>query len=90
MKKGEYIAIETANFGYVTIELRELKEWIFQLSNEDLMRLDFTEEELRRVKKLFLTGKIRKTYSPLVYDFALSMLNEKANEAISLYKRRLF
>lgn len=89
-KKSEYIAIETGNYGYVTIELSELKEWVFGLSSEDLIQWDFTEEELRKVKSLFLRNQIRKTYSPLVYDFALSMLNAKANEELSLFEKHLF
>jgi len=89
-KKTDYIAIETGNYGYVTIELRELKEWIFKLSVEDLIRLDFTEEEHRTVKELFIRNRIRRTYSPLVYDFAISMLNEMVNEEMVLYERHFF
>ena len=89
-KKTDYIAIETGNYGYVTIELRELKEWIFKLSVEDLIRLDFTEEEHRKVKRLFLRDQIRRTYSPLVYDFAISMLNEKVDEENALFERHFF
>ena len=89
-KQRNYIAIETGNYGYVTIEVRELKDWIFQLSKDELVRLDFTDEEHRRVKSLFLRKQLRKTYSPLVYDFALSMLNEKVTEEMILYERHFF
>lgn len=83
-KRSDYIAIETGNYGYVTIELRELKDWVFGLSSEDLMQIGFTDEELRKVKKLFLRKQIGKVYSPLIYDFALSMINVKATEMLSL------
>ena len=89
-KRTDYIAIETGNYGYITIELRKLKEWIFKLSVEDLIRLDFTEEEHRKVKRLFLRDQIRRTYSPLVYDFAISMLNEKVDEENALFERHFF
>ena len=89
-KRTDYIAIETGNYGYITIELRKLKEWIFKLSVEDLIRLDFTEEEHRTVKELFIRNRIRRTYSPLVYDFAISMLNEKVDEENALFERHFF
>lgn len=90
MKKSEYIAVETGNCGYVTIELSELERWIFQLTSDDLMQWDFTEEEHKKVKKLFLRKQLRKKYSPLVYDFAIAMLNAKANEEISFFEKYFF
>ena len=85
-KNTDYIAIETGNYGYVTIEVRELKEWVFRLSKDDIVRMNFTDEELRRVKSIFLRKQLRKTYSPLIYDFALAMINAKANEMLSLFE----
>jgi hypothetical protein len=88
--KREYIAIETGNYGYVSIELKELKGWVLHLSREDLIKLDFTEEECRRVKSLFLRKQIRKTYSPLVYDFAVSMLNDMIEKKRVIFEKHLF
>lgn len=89
-KKPEYIAIETANYGYISIELKELKDWIFSLSKDDLIRLDFTDEEHRRVKNLFLRNQLRKTYSPLIYDFAVTMLNEMIAKRRVVFERHFF
>lgn len=88
--KREYIAIETGNYGIVEMELSELEKWIFQLSSEDLMQWDFTEEEHRKVKKLFLRKQLRKTYSPLVYDFAVSMLNDMIRRKNVIFEKHLF
>lgn len=88
--KTEYIAVETWNYGIVQIELRELKAWIFQLSKDDLMKWDFTEEELRKVKSLFLRKQLRKTYSPLIYDFAISMLNEMIDKQRVVFEKHYF
>jgi len=89
-KKPEYIAIETANYGFIEIELKRLEDWIFSLSKDDLIRLDFTEEEHRRVKNLFLRNQLRKTYSPLIYDFAVSMLNDMIAKRRVVFERHLF
>lgn len=89
-KKPEYIALETANYGFVTIELRKLRDWIFQLTKDDLIRLDFTDEEHRKVKNLFLRNQLRKTYSPLIYDFAVSMLNDMIAKRRVVFERHLF
>lgn len=89
-KNVEYIAVETANYGFVTIELRELRDWIFSLSKDDLIRLDFTEEEHRTVKNLFLKNQLRKTYSPLIYDFAVSMLNDMISKRRVVFQRHFF
>lgn len=88
--KREYIAIETGNYGIVEIELKPLKKWIFQLSREDLIQWDFTEEEHRRVKGLFIRKELRKTYSPLVYDFAISMLNDMIRRKRVVFEKHLF
>jgi len=88
--KRDYIAIETGNYGLVEIELKELKDWIFQLSRDDLIEWDFTDEEHRRVKGMFLRNELRKTYSPLVYDFAVSMLNDMIRRKRVIFERHLF
>lgn len=88
--KKEYIAIETWNYGIVQIGLKELQDWIFQLSKDDLMKWDFTDEELRKVKKLFLRKQLRKTYSPLVYDFAVSMLNDMIDQGRVIFEKHYF
>ncbi|MDD4714893.1 MAG: hypothetical protein PHT72_05475 [Candidatus Absconditabacteria bacterium] len=88
--KTEYIAVETWNYGIVQIELKELKDWIFQLSKDDLMKWDFTEEELRQVKSLFLRKQLRKTYSPLIYDFAISMLNDMIDKQRVVFEKHYF
>ena len=88
--KTDYILIETGNYGLVEIELKELKDWIFQLSRDDLIEWDFTDEEHRRVKRLFLRNEERRTYSPLVYDFAVSMLNYMIERRRVVFEKHLF
>ena len=88
--KTDYILIETGNYGLVEIELKELKDWIFQLSRDDLIEWDFTDEEHRRVKDLFLRNEQRKTYLPLVYDFAISMLNDMIRQRRVVFEKQLF
>ena len=88
--KRDYILIETGNYGLVEIELKELKDWIFKLSVEDLIRLDFTEKEHRKVKGMFLRNELRKTYSHLVYDFAVSMLNDMIRQRRVVFEKHIF
>lgn len=89
-RKKTHIGIETANYGIVGIEIKEFENWFFNLTADDLIRLDFTVKEYNTVKKIFLKNELDKTYSPLVYDFAVSMLNQKIDEGRVVFERHFF
>lgn len=88
--KKTHIGIETANYGIVGIEIKKFKAWFFKLSQEDLIRLDYTVKEYNTVKRILLRDQLNKIYSPLVYDFVVSMLNEGINEGNVLFEKTVF
>ena len=74
--KPEFIAVETANMGFVEIPVKLFESWFNELNNEKVLSFDFTEEEYRKVKKIIDKHQLGNKYSPLVYDFLIMCLND--------------
>ena len=74
--KPEFIAVETANMGFVEIPVKLFESWFNELNNEKLLSFDFTEEEYGTVKKIIDKHQLGNKYSPLVYDFLIMCLND--------------
>ena len=75
-RRPEFIAVETANLGFVEIPIKQFETWFNQIDREKLMLFDFTEEEYKRVKKIVDKHQLGKKYSPVVYDFLIMCMND--------------